>query len=580
VLAELSIRNFAIIDDLQLTFHNGFNVLTGETGAGKSIILDAVMLILGGRADSAMVRAGCDRARIEAHFTVSAALQPVLQPLLDEEGLDGEDPAALVIEREVRANGRSFGRINGTTVNLKLLQEIGDYLVDIHGQGSHLSLLQPKSHLPLLDAYAQLDAERNQFATTVTQLRTLQRELAGLQKDKNAIAQRIDMLTFQVEEISAAVLQPGEDDDLLAERKRLANAEQLMRFSAEIVGFLQGFDDDTPSAVDLVGQAERSLIQLARLDDEQNPLLSRLQGLASELDELSAELSHYRDGLEFNPDRLDIVEERIELINRLKRKYGDSIEAIIVFGDQAEAELKTIENSEQRIGELSAEIDKRLHTIGKQAAQLSTKRKAAAQKLAQSIERELGDLNMTARFSVDFATAIDPKGAYVGDERLAFDGSGFDRVEFLLSTNPGEPLKPMAKVASGGETARLMLALKTALAQVDATPTLIFDEIDQGIGGRIGDTVGRKLWLLAAVGNHQVVVVTHLPQMAGYGDVHYHVSKAVTGDRTRTKVDALAYEARVTELAEMLGTQGDHARGGAADILRNAAQVKQRVASD
>jgi DNA repair protein RecN (Recombination protein N) len=352
-----------------------------------------------------------------------------------------------------------------------------------------------------------------------------------------------------------------------------------MRHSAEIVALLQGFDDDTPSAIDLMGQAERALTQLTRFDDTQNQLLARLQGLSSEFGELVAEVTDYQDTLEFNAGRLDIVEERIELINRLKRKYGESIELINAYGVKAALELKSIENSEERVKELSAEIDKRLHTIGKSAVALSVERKAAAQTLAQAIERELGDLNMTARFSVDFATAPAAHGAYVGGERLAFDQSGIDRVEFLLSANPGEPLKPMARVASGGETARLMLALKTALAQVDATPTLIFDEIDQGIGGRIGDTVGRKLWLLATAGNHQVVVVTHLPQMAGYGDAHYHVSKQIVGDRTKTHVAELEYDARVVELAEMLGTQGAHARGGAADILRNAAAVKQRIAT-
>ncbi|MCO5189695.1 MAG: DNA repair protein RecN [Anaerolineae bacterium] len=578
MLAELYIRNFAIIDDLRLTFHNGFNVLTGETGAGKSIILDAVMLVLGERADKSMVRAGCDRAYVEAQFTLSAEIQLAIQPLLTEEGLEGDEDDIIVIGREIRANGRSLGRINGVSVNTKLLQEIGDYLVDIHGQGSHLSLLKPKSHLPLLDGYAQLDSVRDALGREVAELRTLQRELASLRQDERAIAQRVEMLTYQIEEISAAALTPGEDDELLAERKRLANAEQLMRYSAEAVALLQGFDDDAPSAVDLIGQAERTLAQLARFDGTQNELLARLQGLASELDELTVEVANYRDALEFNTDRLNQVEERIELINRLKRKYNGSIEAINAYGADASAELQSIENSEARMLVLEAEIDKRLRTIGKHAAALSQKRHVSAEKLARAIEQELGDLNMTARFSVDFATVPDPEGAFVGDERLAFDATGIDRVEFLLSTNPGEPLKPMAKVASGGETARLMLALKTALARVDATPTLIFDEIDQGIGGRIGDTVGRKLWLLATVGNHQVVVVTHLPQMAGYGDVHYHVSKRVEDNRTKTHVDQLGYDARVTELAAMLGTKGEHARGGAADILRNADAVKQRIA--
>lgn len=577
MLTELSIRNLAIIDNLHLTFDRGFNVMTGETGAGKSIILDAVLLVLGERADSSLVRAGSDRAYVEATFAPSAELRATLHPLLEVEGLDGDNDDVLVLGREVRASGRSIGRINGVAVAQKVLRRISDLLVDIHGQGTHLSLLKPKSHLPLLDSYARLEEERQALAANVRALRALQDELAALKRDERTRAQRVDMLTFQVEEISVAGLAPGEDDELLAERKRLANAEQLMRYSAETTALLQGYDDGAPAAIDLVGQAERALSQLARLDDSQADLLERLQGLSSELSALAFDVAGYADDLEYNSARLNVVEERIEVINRLKRKYGDSIEEINAFGARAAAELQQIEGSAARIETLSAEIEQQLRAVGGQAVALSEKRKTAAKSLARSIERELGDLNMTARFTVAFDVVSAEDGVYAGDQRLACDLTGIDRAEFLISANPGEPLKPMAKVASGGETARLMLALKTALAQVDATPTLIFDEIDQGIGGRVGDTVGRKLWLLSAESNHQVIVVTHLPQMAGYGDAHYHVSKRVDGDRTRTAVNRLEYDARVTELAAMLGTQGEHARGGAANILRNAAAVKQRV---
>lgn len=576
MLAELTIRDFAIIDALTMRFAPGFNVLTGETGAGKSIILDAVLLILGERADKTMVRAECEAAYVEAIFHLSPQLQAAVNPLLEQEGLEGDAPDWLAISREVRLNGRTVARINGRAVNSKLLEEIGERLVDIHGQGSHLSLLRPRSHLPLLDSYGHLHGARRQVEQAVAALRALQAELADLQQDERLLAQRRDLLHYQVQEIDAAALQPDEEAELSAERKRLANAEQLMRLSAEAAAVLQGVDDETPAALDLLNQAERALTQLARLDATQEPLLERLQGLVFQVGELAADLSDYRDLLEFNPERLNFVEERLELISRLKRKYGEDIAAVLAFRDQAAAQLQKLEGSEERIGWLTAEIERRLQTIGRMAAELSAVRQEAAERLSRAVEAELADLAMTARFAVDFARQPDPRGVYVDGQRLAYDGSGIDRVEFLISANPGEPVKPMAKVASGGETARLMLALKTALAQVDDTPTLIFDEIDQGIGGRIGETVGRKLWGLGTEGGHQVIVVTHLPQLAGYGDCHFHVRKQVSDGRTRTQVEALEDERRVRELAAMLGTEGEHARGGAAAILANAARVKGR----
>ena len=578
MLTELHIRDFAIIDDLTLSFTTGFNVLTGETGAGKSIILDAMMLIMGGRADRSMVRAEAKGAYIEATFALTPRLTDAITSILAEEEIENESENELVIVREVKVNGATVSRVNGSRVGTKLLQSLGENLIDIHGQGSHLNLLRPKSHLPLLDAYANINPEREKLAQTVTTLRSLQRELADIQRDEREIAQRIDLLSFQVTEIDEAALQPGEDDELRNERKRLGSAEQLMQHSAAATHLLQGGDDENSAAIDVLNQVERALTQLVRLDDSQNSLLERLQGLTFELNEIAADVETYQSSLEFNPTRLNEVEARIELISNLKRKYGDTIERVLAYRDEKFAELDKFERSGERVEELSAEIETYFQQIGAAAEKLSAKRKKSAERLSDMVVRELRDLRMKAVFEVDFQTAPDENGIYVGDERLAFDHSGYDKVEFMLSTNPGEPLKPMAKVASGGETARIMLALKTALAQVDATPTLIFDEIDQGIGGRIGDTVGRKLWGLTAVGEHQVIVVTHLPQLAGYGDLHYHVRKQVNEGRTRTHVSELTRDDRIGELAAMIGTDVTHARGGAAAILDRAADVKARVA--
>jgi DNA repair protein RecN (Recombination protein N) len=583
MLSELFIRNFAIIDELRLPLNPGFNVLTGETGAGKSIILDAVSLVLGGRADTTVVRAGSEGATVEATFHLEPALRDAVRPVLEAEGLDDESDEYLVLARETRANGRTICRVNGRAVSLAVLRQVADPLIDIHGQGEHLSLLRPRAHLPLLDAYGGLDAERRDLAAVVHQLHAVQRELSELQRSQRDLAQRLELLRFKVQEITDAALQPDEEESLRVERVRLANAEQLGRFAAEAIALLTTVDDDRPAIVDLIGRVEHVLTQLAKLDETRHELLSTLQGLGFQLNEVAGEIQDYLDGLEYDPRRLNAVEGRLELINDLKRKYsaGD-VAGLLAAGERAEAELKTLENSEVRTAELEAEQESYLRRIGALAAALSQKRRATAGRLAAAIESHLADLKMEgARFGVDFQTQPASNGCFVtvdGEERrLAFDQTGIDQVEFLISANPGEPLKPMARVASGGETARLMLALKTALAQVDHTPTLIFDEIDQGIGGRVGDIVGRKLWGLAAEADHQVVVVTHLPQLAGYGDAHFHVSKSVSDGRTMTHVESLNAAGRVRELAAMLGTQGETAVSGAQSILQHVESAKKAL---
>lgn len=579
MLTEIYIRDFAIIDELRMQFHNGFNVLTGETGAGKSIILDAMMLMLGGRADTTFVRSGASEAYVEATFTLSEPLKKLLAPILEAEGLDEEHEDDVLLSRELRLNGRNICRVNGRTVNLSVLRDVAEPLIDIHGQGEHLSLLHPRSHLPLLDSYAGVQAERTALGKEITALQEIQHELAELRQNERILAQRADMLRFQIEEIDAARLDEGEEEELRAERTRLANSEQLMRSASEAVNLLTGMDDETQAVADMLGQVERSLVQLTRYDETQGPLLERLQGLIYQLTEVSSELQSYLDEVEYNPKRLDFVEERLELINQLKRKYGENIGTILALRDRAKTELARIDNSEVRTTELVQAEETYLRRCGDMALALSKKRKAAAAKLATAVVTQLVDLQMDgAKFEVQFETTAQADGLYVEGERLAFDKTGFDQAEFFISTNPGEPLKPMAKVASGGETARLMLALKTALAQVDKTPTLIFDEIDQGIGGRVGDVVGRKLWGLTAVADHQVIVVTHLPQLAGYGDTHFHVSKAqADGGRTTTRIKTLEGDGRIQELAAMLGTQGEHAVGGAESILAVANGTKTAV---
>ncbi len=579
MLVELSIRDFAIIDAIDLRLAPGFNVLTGETGAGKSILIDAVDMLLGGRADPTFVRAGAEAARIEGLFRLDERTQALITPILEREGLEGERPDELLLGREIRREGRSICRVNGRTVSLALLKEIGQNLVDIHGQSEHLSLLRVREHLNLLDRYAGLEDARAELAGLVHQLRAVRAELEKLRRDERELARRADLLRFQVEEIESARLEVGEEEALLEERTRLANAEQLAALASEAYALLYEGSNGSSAALDLIGQAMRALAALAKIDPATAEIAQAVEAASYQLDDAARTLRHYQDTIEFNPARLNQVEERLDLIRRLKRKYGDSIPEILAYARQAAAELEGITHSEERVEALRLEEEALLQRIGAQAERLSQARREAALRLAQGVERELTDLRMAgARFAVDIQWAEDENGVPVGDRRYAFDATGIDRVEFLVAPNPGEGLKPLVKIASGGETSRLMLALKTVLSRADQTPTLIFDEIDQGIGGRVGVTVGRKLWGIADA--HQVLCVTHLPQLAGYGDAHFKVEKQVIGERTVTRVRELDEAGRVEELAQMLGASGQAVQQSARDILAEVRQVKARALAE
>ncbi len=582
MLSELFIQDFAIIDQLHLRFESGFNVLTGETGAGKSIIIDAVSLLLGGRAEVDLIRSGASQATVEGIYVLDEEVRSALDPLLEKDGLEGDDPTTLVLAREIRRGGRNVSRVNGRSVTLKLLREVGEYLVDIHGQTEHLSLMRVREHVELLDRYGELWPLRDRFAALVRELRIVRRELAGLRRDERELARRVDLLQYQVSEIDAARLEPGEDEELAQERTRLANAEQLRELADQAYYALYGGDGDSASAVDLVQASARALAGLVRLDPTTVDLGESVQTASYQLEDLAESLRQYREQIEFNPRRLNQVEERLALIHSLQRKYGDSIEEVLAYADRARRELETIEHSEERIAELEAEEDLLLHEVGRTGAELSAQRQEAGERLAAGIEAELGELSMArARFGVDIAWRDDDEGAFVEGRRVGFDLSGLDRVEFLVAPNVGEPLKPLVRIASGGETSRLMLALKTVLAQADRTPTLIFDEIDAGIGGRIGAVVGQKLWGLTVgdggkVRNHQVLCVTHLPQLACYGDLHFHVRKGVVEGRTVTSVHLVDGQEREMELAGMLGTVTEQTWASAREMLLASQQDKKQ----
>ncbi len=375
--------------------------------------------------------------------------------------------------------------------------------------------------------------------------------------------------------MTAANSQPGEEDTLRAERTRMGNSEQLANLTIEAYALLHGDDaSEQLSAVDQLGQVSVLLGKLSHIDPDMKEDSELADELAESAEELALTLRKYADRVEFNPERMEEVEERLELVNKLRRRYGATIEAVLEHAERARTELESIGNSDERLKELRAEEEKLLKLIGEVAERVSKVRVMIGQKMGERIVAELADLRMEkAKFEVSIKRTEDKEGCYIGGKRYAFSHTGVDEVEFLMSANPGEPLRPLAKVASGGETARIMLALKRVLADADQTPTLIFDEIDTGIGGRVGSVVGEKLWALAAT--HQVMVVTHLAQLAGYGDKHYHVTKQVKGDRTSTIVSALDDESRrITELAAMLGTEGESGKLSAQAILAQADSYK------
>ena len=572
MLTELHIQNFAIIDKLDLRFGSGLIILTGETGAGKSIILDAVVMLIGGKADTTFVRTDSDAAFVEGVFQLKGPEREAVHGILNREELM-DDPDYVVLMREVRREGRSVARVNGRTVNVGLLKELGALLIDIHGQAEHLSLLDPRAHLGLLDRYADVSKALNDYRQTYHALLNLRHELNDLRKAQADADRRTEMLTYQVEEIESARLKVGEDEELRKERDRLANAESLAQNAQEALAILEDGSPDTPAATDLIGQATQALAALAKIDAGQTDLANQAETMLDSLSDIIHELRNYLEEIEFNPKRLEDVEERLDLIHSLTRKYGGNIPAVVSYGADAKKQLETITGAADRIAELEMQEAKLLEKLSKQGATLSEKRKSSAESMGKGIETELDDLRMaSAQFGVDFQTKPDANGIPLADgTRLAFDQNGFDRIEFLVAPNPGEGLKPLAKIASGGETSRLMLGLKNVMARADEVPSLIFDEIDQGIGGRVGMVVGHKLWNLSR--SHQVFCVTHLPQLAVFGDQHYQVQKLIDKGRTLTRVEPLEGEARLLELSQMLGEVGEGTLRSAHELLQTARQM-------
>ncbi len=575
MLKELSILNFAIIDRLELTFALGFNVFTGETGAGKSIILDAVSAVVGGKTDATMVREGAERASIEAVFTLDSSQTAVLTLLEREDLLDDPQSEEVTLSREIRAEGRSSARINGRSVNAQLLRELGQLLVDIHGQSDHLSLLNAASHIALVDHFAENHALLQKYQTNLQTFRKIKARLSALKMNEDELLRQKDMLTFQINEIQSAQIKGDEETALVQERDRLANTENLSQWARRGMENLEGRQNDFPGILELGGYLQRSLENLAKIDPSLNSSLEQVVSAVENLNDVLANLQEYQETLEYNPRKLEAAEERLQLLSRLKRKYGSTLAAVLDFEKNAALKLSELDDAAEN-SDVLMEQQEQIHlALSKDAQLLSQRRKQAAQEISRSVEKELNELHMnSARFTVAFDTREDSAGlSDSAGNTLAFNENGYDQLEFLIAPNPGEGFKPLVKIASGGETSRLMLALKNTLAGTDPVPVLIFDEIDQGIGGRVGAVVGEKLWSLSR--NHQVLCITHLPQLAAYRDTHFRVFKKIESGRTFTTVEVLDETADRKEIAVLLGSDSDENLIAADAMLKDAANRKK-----
>jgi len=552
MLRELTIKNLALIEELRLEFEDGLNILTGETGAGKSIIIDAVNLILGVRSSAEMVRAEAESAQVEAVFELENHTE--LEEALAAWGIPVGGDRLLVVNREVQVAGRSRCRLNGQTVTVLTLSKVGAYLMDIHGQHEHQSLLSIEQHRKILDGFGgeELAAQSKKVARTYRLWEVVRQELNAFTVDEKEKRQRIDYLSFQLQEIEGARLQPGEEDGLLKEQEVLGAAENLFATASRVYKLLYG-GEEPGAAVDKLNESKLALEKVVKIDAQLQPLQQMMTEACCQLEEVAREIRTYRDEVEFDPARLAAVEERLDELSRLKRKYGKSVEEILDYAEEIRRELETIESQEELLTAKTQELACLEGELRENALELSKLRRKAAEFLEEAITSQLAEVNMGKTvFKVVISKQVDQRtGIPVEGEQWAISSSGFDRVEFLVAPNPGEGLRPLSKIASGGELSRMMLVLKVIMAKTDSIPTMAFDEIDTGISGRTAQAVAEKLLLLGRT--NQVICVTHLPQIASMAFRHFYIEKQTSGARTRVQVRVLSGEERIEELARMLG---------------------------
>ena len=576
MLTTLRIKNLALVTDLTLELQPGCNVITGETGAGKSIIIGALDLVLGERADRTLIRSGEESCSVEAVFEV-AGLRTPLKKFLEANGLEPCEENQLVLKRTFSANGTNRQFVNGSPTTLNTLAAIGESLVDLHGPHDHQSLLHPAKQLLILDAFGRLEKEREAFGELVRRRATLAAEKSALIVDEKTYAQQLDLLRFQVREIDGAGLQPGEDGQVEQEFNRASNAAKLLQLSQAAIDTLSESEDSLLTRAGAVG---RALQELQRVDPGAATLAALHAQAIGTLRELQTGLSRYAEKVDVDPTRLAELEARLDLIHSLKRKYGATPAEIIAFGGAAKQKLQSLESRDAELARLNAGLQKLDADILRAGQKLSDARRKVIPPLAKAVGQQLDDLGFQQS---KFDVAIQPVAAEITrlkstdsqsplTSAATIKQTGFDEIEFQFAPNPGEPAKALRAIASSGEMARVMLALKTVLAAEDEIPVLVFDEVDANVGGETAHAVGEKMKQLAA--KRQVLCITHLPQVAAPADAHYVVNNEVRNGRTISEIHLLGRKERITELARMLGGQNDAARKHAEALLNPKTEVK------
>lgn len=547
MLVELSIRNFAIIKEVTVSFQKGLNILTGETGAGKSIIIDALGLLLGGRASADFVRYGESRAEVEGLFELPAG-HPALAVCANV-GVQIEQDGMLVVRRDISNQGKSIIRLNGQLVTLAMLRELGPWLVTVHGQHDTHMLMQADKHINWLDAYgeAALGSAKHEYTQLYTAFRKTKQDLERMARNERELVQRIDLLEYQLNEIESAALTPGEDEKLLAQRKKWMNIEKVYSTMQDAYRSLHG----DQKGMDWLGHAMGDLERIVGYEEQLVPILETVQTAYYQIEDVVHQLRQLSYQMDFEPAQLAEVESRLDQIQFLKRKYGKSVDDILEYAATIQDELDDMHHYEDRLQQIEKRLTELAADLAVEALELSVIRQECAGKLAQEIEQQLKELHMErARFAIDVRQTPDEDGVEIDGIKRQVDANGMDQIEFLISPNPGEPLRPLAKIASGGELSRVMLAIKTILAGTDQVETLIFDEVDTGVSGRAAQAIAEKLARVA--GQRQVLCITHLPQVASMADAHFLIKKEMSEYETKTIVSRLSDDDRVTELARML----------------------------